>query len=75
MNASLRAGNVIGLMIDTPFGKQMDIPFDYGWTFQMATGAVRMAILHQAELIPCLIVDEGRWHFRMHFAAPCRKNF
>jgi lauroyl/myristoyl acyltransferase len=75
MNASLGAGNVIGLMIDTPFGKQIDVPFCDGWTFQMATGAVRMAILHQAELVPCLIVDEGRWHFRMHFGRPVPKEF
>jgi lauroyl/myristoyl acyltransferase len=75
MNALLAGGNVIGLMIDTPFGKQMDAPFCDGWTFQMATGAVRMAILHQAELVPCLIVDEGRWHFRLHFGRPVPKEF
>jgi lauroyl/myristoyl acyltransferase len=75
MNALLDAGNVMGLMIDTPFGKQMDIPYGDGWTFQMATGAVRMAIRHQADLIPCLIADEGRWHFRAVFGRPVPKNF
>ncbi|MGH7975996.1 MAG: hypothetical protein ACREC8_04980 [Limisphaerales bacterium] len=75
MNALLDAGNVIGLMIDTPFGKQMDIPFGDGWTFQMATGAVRMAIKHRAELIPCLIADEGRWRFNIQFGRPTPQEF
>jgi lauroyl/myristoyl acyltransferase len=61
----LAAGNPLLIAIDNEAGKQMDVPFRDGWTFEMATGAVRLAIRHQAELIPCAIIDEGRWRFRL----------
>ena len=58
------------MAIDAPTGKQMIVPFCDGWDFQMATGAIRFAIRHQAELIPCSIIDEGSWHYRITLGRP-----
>jgi hypothetical protein len=71
----LAAGNPLLLPIDAPAGKQMNVPFCEGWTFQMATGAVRLAVRHRAELIPCFIVDEGRWRFRIKLGMPVPEEF
>jgi lauroyl/myristoyl acyltransferase len=75
MAACLAAGNALGIAIDTPFGKQMDISFSKDWIFQMATGAVRIAINNQADVIPLSIVDEGRWRFRLKFGRPVPHEF
>ncbi len=66
----LTAGNLLFVAIDYANGKQMDVPAGDGRTFRMATGAVRLAIRHRAELFPCSIVDEGRWHFRIELGRP-----
>jgi len=66
----LAAGNPLLIPIDAPVGKQMIVPFCDGWSFQMATGAVRLAIRHRAALIPCSIIDEGGWHFCLKFGWP-----
>ena len=71
----LAAGNVLFMAIDAPASKQMEVPFCDGWTFQMATGAIRMAIRHQAELIPCSIIEEGPWRFRIEAGKPVPKEF
>jgi Bacterial lipid A biosynthesis acyltransferase len=66
----LAAGNLLCMTIDTPTGKQLAVPFCDGWDFQMATGAIRLAIHHQAELIPFSITDEGSWRYRITFGRP-----
>jgi hypothetical protein len=66
----LAARNPLLVSIDMPVGKQMNVPFGEGWTFRMATGAIRLAIRHRAELIPCSIVDEGRWRFHIELGRP-----
>jgi len=66
----LAEGNLLYMAIDTPTGKQMIVPFCDGWDFQMATGAIRLAIRHQAELIPCSITDEGSWRYRITLGRP-----
>jgi hypothetical protein len=66
----LAAGNFLLMAIDAPTGKQMIVPFCDGWDFQMATGAIRFAIRHQAELIPCSAIDEGSWHYRITLGRP-----
>ncbi len=50
--------------------KQIDVPAGEGWTFQMAAGAVRLAIRYRAELIPFVLIDEGRWHFQIKLGRP-----
>lgn len=71
----LASGNPLLIAIDDAAGRQMDLPFCEGWTFRMATGAVRLAVRHQAELIPCSIIDEGRWRFRIALGRPVPKEF
>jgi lauroyl/myristoyl acyltransferase len=66
----LAAGNSLLMAIDHAAGKQMNVPAGEGWTFQMATGAVRLAIRHRAELIPCVVIDEGRWRFHIKLGRP-----
>jgi len=66
----LAAGNPLLIAVDDDAGKQMALPFGEGWTFRMATGAVRLAVRQQAELIPCTIIDEGRWRFRIELGRP-----
>ena len=66
----LVAGDSLLIAIDSNSGKQMNIPVRDGWVFQMATGAIRLATRHQAELIPCSMIDEGRWQFRIELGRP-----
>ncbi len=66
----LAAGNPLLIAIDNAAGKQMNVPVGNGWSFQMATGAVRLAIRHQAELISCVVIDEGHWWFRVKLGRP-----
>lgn len=71
----LAAGNLLFVAVDGTAGKQLDIPFCDGWTLRMATGALRLAMRHQAELIPCVIVGEGPWLFRIEVGLPVPKEF
>jgi hypothetical protein len=71
----LAAGNLLLIAIDGKAGSRVNVPFCDGWNFQMATGAVRLAIRHQAELIPCSIIDEGRWRFRIELGRPVPREF
>jgi hypothetical protein len=66
----LAAGKSLLIAIDGNPGKQMSVPVCEGWVFQMATGAIRLARRHQAELIPCSILDEGGWQFRIELGRP-----
>ena len=71
----LAAGNILFIAIDVLSARQMDVPFCDGWTFQMPTGPVRLAINHKAELIPCTIIDEGSWRFRIEVGRPVPEEF
>ncbi|HTX21407.1 MAG TPA: hypothetical protein VMD27_06080 [Candidatus Aquilonibacter sp.] len=71
----LSAGNPLLVALDGPGTKTLDVPFCEGWTFCMATGAARLASRHQAELIPCSIIDEGFWQFRIHLGPPVPKDY
>jgi lauroyl/myristoyl acyltransferase len=66
----LDAGQALMVAIDTATSKPMSVPAGGGWTFQMATGALRLAIRHRAELIPFSIVDEGHWRFQIELGRP-----
>jgi lauroyl/myristoyl acyltransferase len=66
----LAAGNSLLVALDAPAGQQLNVPICDGWTFQMSTGAMRLAVLYQAELIPCVIIDEGRWRFQIKLGRP-----
>jgi lauroyl/myristoyl acyltransferase len=66
----LDAGQALMVAIDTATSRPMSVPAGGGWTFQMATGALRLAIRHRAELIPFSIVDEGHWRFQVELGRP-----
>lgn len=66
----IAAGNLLMVVIDAPVNKQIDVPFCEGWTFQMAAGAVRLAMRYDADLLPCSITEEGRWHFCIRLGEP-----
>ena len=73
--AFLSAGNVLLIAIDIPTGKQVSVPTDGSWTFSMATGAIRLAARYGAELVPCCIIDESRWRFRIEFGRPVPREY
>jgi lauroyl/myristoyl acyltransferase len=64
------AGNPLLMALDVLTGKQMVVPVDAQWRFGMASGAIRVAIRQQAELIPCTIIDEGGWRFQIKLGPP-----
>jgi lauroyl/myristoyl acyltransferase len=66
----LAAENVLLIALDHSSGKLLNVPLRAGWTFKMASGAVRLAIRYQAELIPVCIIDEGDWNFRIELGRP-----
>jgi lauroyl/myristoyl acyltransferase len=72
---SLADGNPLLIAVDFNSGKQLDVPVTDGWKFRMATGAIRLAISHDAELIPCILIDEGDWRFRLEIGVPVPKEF
>jgi hypothetical protein len=62
------------VMVDVNRGKQVDAPFD-NYLFRMATGAIRLAAMAEAELIPCLIIETASWQFTLHFGTPVPKRY
>jgi hypothetical protein len=66
----LAAGNALLIAMDVPSGMQINVPLCEGWTFQMSATSVRLAMRHQADLIPCSIVDRGRWQLSVKLGRP-----
>lgn len=62
------------VMMDVDRGKQVDVPFD-GYLFRMATGAIRLAAMADADLIICLIVETTTWQFVIHFGTPVPRRY
>jgi len=71
----LRAGHVLFMAADIGRGKQITIPIHEHCWFQMSTGAIRLAAKCDAELIPCWMIDEGRWRFRLEICQPVPSEF
>ncbi len=57
------------MLVDVNRGKQIQAPFERH-LFRMATGAIRLAMMRDADLIPCLIVATGSWRYTIHFGSP-----
>ena len=62
----LGPGRRLLVMVDVDRGMQLHVPFENRW-FRMATGAIRLAAMADAELIPCLIRETATWKFTIHF--------
>jgi lauroyl/myristoyl acyltransferase len=71
----LSAGAVLLVAADREANKQITLPMDDEWSFRMATGAIRLASHCDAELIPCCMTDEGRWHFRLEIGHPVPQEY
>ena len=69
-----RTGGASLLAIDNPVGRLIDVPVGEGRVYRMATGSLRMAAEHGAELIPCNIIHTGPWRFRIELANRCPES-
>ena len=70
----LGPGGRLLVMVDVDRGAQVSLPFE-DRVFRMATGAAQLALLGEAELIPCLIAETGAWRFVIHFGAPTPRQY
>ena len=71
----LPLGNPLLIALDVETGKQLEVPFDDQWHIRVASGPIRLAIHHEAELLPCSITDQGRWRFRIKLSPPVPQEF
>jgi lauroyl/myristoyl acyltransferase len=70
----LGPGGRLLVMVDVDRGAQVTLPFE-DRVFRMATGAAQLALLGDAELIPCLIAETAAWRFVIHFGAPTPRQY
>ena len=70
----LGAGQRLLVLVDVDRGKQIHVPFE-NHSFRMATGAIRLAAISRAELIPCVIVETRTWEFAIYFGAPVPRAY
>jgi lauroyl/myristoyl acyltransferase len=70
----LGPGRRLLVMVDVDRGRQEMVPFE-NRLFRMATGAIQLAVMANAELIPCLIAETGTWRFAIHFGTPVPRNY
>lgn len=70
----LGPGRRLLVMIDPARGIQVDLPFE-DRIFRMATGAIRLAAMTGAELIPCLIAETATWKFVIQFGTPVPRQY
>ena len=74
LRAILGPGRRLLVMVDVDRGMQFHIPFEDRW-FRMATGAIRLAAMADADLIPCLIRETSTWKFTIHFGEPVPRRY
>ena len=75
LSAFLAAGNVLVIAMDSPRGKHIEIPIDEETCFQIATGPLRLAATHSARLLPCVVLNDGPWRFRLELGRPVPDRF
>ena len=68
------SGRHLLLMVDVERGRPEHVPFE-NRLFEMATGAIQLAVMANADLIPCLIVETATWKFAIHFGSPVPRNY
>jgi hypothetical protein len=71
----LESGHPLLIALDVELGKQLQVPFDDQHHLRVASGPLRLAIRHHAELIPCIITDRGGWRFRIKLGPPVPSEF
>lgn len=70
----LGPGRRLLVMVDVNRGPQFHLPFE-NRSFRMASGAIQLAMLANAELIPCLIAETASWKFAVHFGTPVPRHY
>jgi lauroyl/myristoyl acyltransferase len=70
----LGPGRRLLVEVDVDRGMQFQVPFE-NRSFRMATGAIRLAAMADAELIPCLITETASWKFAIHFGNPVPRHY
>jgi len=70
----LGPGRRLLVLIDPARGLQVDVPFE-DRLFRMATGAIRLAAMAGADLVPCLITETASWKFAVHFGTPVPRQY
>jgi lauroyl/myristoyl acyltransferase len=70
----LGPGRRLLVMVDVDRGIQFHVSFE-NRLFRMATGAIRLAAMADAELIPCLIAETATWKFAIHFGTPVPRSY
>jgi lauroyl/myristoyl acyltransferase len=70
----LGPGRRLLVLIDPARGLQVDVPFE-DRIFRMSTGAIRLAMMADADLIPCLIAETSPWKFAIHFGTPTPRHY
>jgi lauroyl/myristoyl acyltransferase len=75
VNEFLAAGNSLLVALDHGAVKRLNLPVGGGWTVQMDAGAIRLAIRHRVELIPFVLIDEGRWHYQIKLGRPVPADY
>jgi len=71
----LQSGNLLLVALDVEAGKQLHVPFDDQCHVRVASGPLRLAQRHHAELLACIITDLGRWRFRIKLGPPVPEEF
>lgn len=71
----LGPGSRLLVLVDPVRGLQVDVPFFEDRTFRMSTGAIRLATMAGADLVPCLIVETSIWKFAIHFGTPVPRHY
>jgi lauroyl/myristoyl acyltransferase len=64
----------LGMLVDVDRGKQFYVRFE-NRLFRMATGAIRLARMLDAELVPVLIVETSTWKYTIHFGTPVPQHY
>ena len=70
----LKPGRCLFLPADHPLGRSVEGTWD-GGRLVLSRGAFRIARLTGATVIPIVVMDDGRWRFRIHVGQPVPQAF
>lgn len=73
--ATLGSSAALLVALDVRATRWVEVPVVEGWTFRVATGAIRMAAQKRALLIPCTVLSVGPWRFRIEIGRPVPDAF
>jgi len=71
----LGPGRRLLVLVDPVRGLQVDVPFFEDRTFRMSTGAIWLATMADADLVPCSIVETSTWKFTIHIGTPVPRHY